>query len=94
MIQRLSGGSAGVKVLAEPFDMALPSFMQHLRVLERSGLVESVKIGRIRTYNIKPKRLAIAKNWLAEQQTLWETRLEQFDNYAKELQEKHNDTTS
>lgn len=68
--------------------MALPSFVQHLRLLEESGLVQSVKEGRVRTYRIAPKRLQLAEGWLARQRTLWERRLDQLDAYALALKEK------
>jgi DNA-binding transcriptional ArsR family regulator len=74
--------------LAEPFDMALPSFVQHLRVLEDSGLVRSRKTGRVRMYQLVPRRLQVAEHWLARQRTLWERRLDQFDAYITKLNEK------
>jgi DNA-binding transcriptional ArsR family regulator len=77
-----------VSELAEPFDMALPSFVQHLRVLEGSGLVHSRKTGRVRTYQLAPKRLRLAENWLARQRDFWERRLNQLDAYLLELKEK------
>ena len=60
VLERLSKSSASVSELAMPFDMALPSFVQHLRVLESSGLVRSTKTGRVRTYELVPKRLKLA----------------------------------
>jgi DNA-binding transcriptional ArsR family regulator len=88
VVERLSRSPASVSELAAPFDMALPSFVQHLRLLERSGLVQSVKEGRVRTYRITPKRLQLAEGWLARQRTLWERRLDQLDAYALALKEK------
>jgi DNA-binding transcriptional ArsR family regulator len=75
-----------VSELAEPFDMALPSFVQHLRVLEDSGLVRSKKAGRVRTYRLVPGRFRAAEGWLAKQRTLWERRLDQFDEYVTKLE--------
>ena len=77
-----------VSELARPFDMALPSFVEHLRVLEGCGLVRSRKSGRVRTYQIAPKRLRLAEDWLSRQRTLWERRLDQLDAYLLALKEK------
>ena len=68
--------------------MQLPSFVQHLSVLERSRLVKSKKRGRVRTYEIAPERLEVAENWLAEQRQAWEARLDRFDAYVKHLKDK------
>jgi DNA-binding transcriptional ArsR family regulator len=88
VLHRLSLGPAPVSELAQPFSMALPSFMQHLTVLEKSGLVRSRKTGRVRTYKIQPKRLEAAEDWMAEQRSLWERRLDQLDEVLKELKER------
>src|SRR5690625_5144733 len=89
VLERLSSRPASVSELAEPFDMALPSFLQHLKVLERSGLVNSHKKGRVRTYRLAPKRLKIAEDWLTKQRTLWERRLDQLDQYLIDLKEEN-----
>jgi len=81
VLERLSRSPASVSELAEPFGMALPSFVQHLRVLEGSGLVRSSKVGRVRTFQLAPKRLKLAEDWLAQQRSLWERRLDQLDDY-------------
>ena len=88
VVQRLSHGPASVSELAAPFDMALPSFMQHLRVLEESGLVRSRKAGRVRTCEIKPKRLATAETWISRQRAVWEARFDRLDAYLDELKAK------
>jgi DNA-binding transcriptional ArsR family regulator len=88
VVERLGRSPASVSDLAEPFDMALPSFVQHLRVLEDSGLVRSRKTGRVRMYQLVPRRLQVAEHWLARQRTLWERRLDQFDAYITKLNEK------
>ncbi|MGC4067291.1 MAG: metalloregulator ArsR/SmtB family transcription factor [Polyangiaceae bacterium] len=85
VLQRLSGGAVTVTELAEPFDMALPSFLQHLRMLERSGLVRSRKEGRVRTYRLSPQPLRMAEQWLGAQRTLWESRLDGLDGYLSTL---------
>ena len=71
--------------LAEPFDMALPSFLQHLNVLEGCGLVRSEKSGRVRTYQVSPEPLRAAEGWMAEQRALWDRRLDQLDRYLEDL---------
>ena len=88
VLARLSRGPASVTELAAPFDMALPSFVQHLRVLETCGLVRSRKTGRVRTYRLVPERMQLAETWLAQQRTLWERRLDQLDDYLMELKER------
>jgi DNA-binding transcriptional ArsR family regulator len=88
VLRRLSSGAAPVSELARPFDMALPSFTQHLNVLEDCGLVRSRKDGRVRTYQLAPQPLKVAERWMVEQRSLWERRLDQLDNYLLELKEK------
>jgi DNA-binding transcriptional ArsR family regulator len=77
-----------VTELARPFDMALPSFTQHLAVLERCGLVRSRKTGRVRTYHLVPKPLQAVESWMTAQRNLWERRLDQLDAYLLTLKEK------
>lgn len=88
VVERLSSGPAAVKELASPFAMALPSFTQHLGVLEKSGLVRSEKRGRVRTYYLVPKRLKAAESWLETNRRMWKKRLDQLDNYLLTLKEK------
>jgi DNA-binding transcriptional ArsR family regulator len=88
VVERLNRSPASVSELAQPFDMALPSFIEHLKILEGCGLVRSEKSGRVRTYELAPEPLKLAENWLAEQRTLWERRLDQFDDYVLKLKEK------
>lgn len=73
--------------------MALPSFMQHLRVLEESGLVKTRKQGRVRTAQINPANLKRAARWLEQQRELWEKRLDQLDAYLTSIEE-HDDPTT
>jgi DNA-binding transcriptional ArsR family regulator len=87
VLERLGRGPASVGDLAKPFEMALPSFLQHLRMLETAGLVQSEKVGRVRTYRLVPERLKLAEDWLARQRRLWETRLDQLDDLLKTLKE-------
>jgi DNA-binding transcriptional ArsR family regulator len=87
VLEQLSVGPASVSELAAPFDMKLPSFVQHLSVLEQTRLVKSKKRGRVRTYEIVPERFKVAEDWLSEQRRLWEARLDRFDKYVKQLKE-------
>ncbi|MEQ1520071.1 MAG: metalloregulator ArsR/SmtB family transcription factor [Aestuariivirga sp.] len=88
VLERLSRSPASVSELAAPFDMALPSFVQHMGILEECGLVQSRKSGRVRTYEIIPKRLKLAEDWMIRQRALWEKRLDQLDTYLITLKEK------
>jgi DNA-binding transcriptional ArsR family regulator len=86
MIARLTRGPASVSELAEPFDMSLPAVVQHLQVLESSGLVTSEKVGRVRTCRIEPKAMMSAEDWISSQRASWEARLDRLGEYLKELQ--------
>jgi DNA-binding transcriptional ArsR family regulator len=88
VLEQLSAGPATVSELAAPFDMKLPSFVQHLSVLEQSRLVKSQKRGRVRTYEIAPERFKVVEDWLTARRRLWEARLDQFDQYVTQLKEK------
>ena len=88
VLEQLSVGPATVSELAAWFDMKLPSFVQHLSVLERSRLVTSEKRGRVRTYEIVPQRLEVAEDWLNERRRQWESRFDRFDEYVKQLKDK------
>lgn len=87
VLEQLFVGPATVSELAAPFEMKLPSFVQHLSVLEQSKLVKSKKEGRVRTYEIAPERFQVAEAWLSEQRQVWEARLDRFDKYVKQLKE-------
>lgn len=82
VVARLSRGPASVGELAGAHDMALPSFMKHLAVLEECGVVRSKKQGRVRTYQLKPKALRTAESWLGQQRTVWD--LQQLKSTAEE----------
>lgn len=88
VLEHLSGGPATVTELAEPFDMQLPSFVQHLSLLEQSRLVKSKKRGRVRTYEIAPERFKVVEDWLTARRQQWEERLNRFDEYVKQLKDK------
>ena len=80
VVQRLSISPASASELAKPFAMALPSFMQHMGVLEQAAIVSSHKQGRVRTYQLSPGALQLASAWLAEFRNHWERRLDQLDH--------------
>lgn len=88
MIECLTRGPASVSELARPARMSLPSVVQHLQLLERSGLVASRKVGRVRTFRIEPEQLNAAQAWLAEQRAQWEARLDRLDAFLEESEEK------
>lgn len=79
VVEQLARGPASVSELARPFAMAMPSFLQHLKVLEESGLVATEKVGRVRTCTLRTEPLAAAGHWLDAQRNLWTTRLDQLD---------------
>ena len=88
VLEQLSVGPATVSELAAPFDMQLPSFVQHLSVLEQSRLVRSKKRGRVRTYEIAPERFKVVEDWLTARRQVWEARLNRFDQYVTQLKKK------
>jgi DNA-binding transcriptional ArsR family regulator len=84
MVERLSRGPASVSELARPLAMSLPAVLQHLQVLETSGLVRTQKIGRTRTCTIEPVALTLAEQWIGARRTLWERRLDRLGEYLDE----------
>ena len=91
MLARLSQGPASVSELARPLPISLPAVLQHLQLLEASGLVRSEKKGRVRTCRIEPEALARAESWIAEQRALWEGRLDRLEDYIATLKEETDD---
>ena len=85
VLARLSAGPVTASELAEPFDMALPSFLEHLRKLEDGGLIETRKEGRVRWCALKPGALAPARDWMEEQRALWTARLDNLEDYLARL---------
>lgn len=81
IVERLSRGPASVSQLAQPLAMSLPAVMQHLQVLEASGLVRSGKSGRVRTCRIEPAALRTAGDWIARRRSIWEARLDRLGDY-------------
>ena len=84
MVDRLTYGPASVSELARPLAMSLPAVVQHLHVLERSGLVRSEKVGRIRTCTVEPAALRAAEGWIAARRTAWERSLDRLGEYLAE----------
>lgn len=87
VVERLGHGPAATSELAARFEMALPSFIQHLDVLEGAGIVRSEKRGRVRTYDLLPEALSVMDTWMAAQRRTWEARLDQLDAYVRQLHE-------
>jgi DNA-binding transcriptional ArsR family regulator len=81
MLARLCRGPASVSELAKPLAMSLPAVVQHLQVLEGSGLVRSQKIGRVRSCRIEPSALRTAERWISERRTLWERHFDRLGEY-------------
>ena len=90
MVERLSLGPASVSELAQPIAMSLPSVMQHLQILENSGLVRSEKIGRVRTCRVEPTALQAVERWVDERRMSWERRLDRLGDYLATLPQDSN----
>ena len=88
MVERLSKGPASVSELAAPLTMSLPAVVQHLHVLEHSGLVVTEKLGRVRTCRLQLKTLCTAERWIKERQQVWEQRLDRLGDYLDEQAEQ------
>lgn len=88
VVERLMGGERSVSELAEPFGMALPSVMQHLRVLEEAGLITTRKRGRVRTVRVETARLTEMSGWLDRQRAVWEARLDRLDAHVLAMKEQ------
>ncbi len=88
IVGALGSGPASVTSLAAPFSMALPSFMKHLAVLERSGVIRSSKVGRVRTCELRPKAFTPAEQWLAGQRAMWEARSDRLSAFAEKLHQE------
>jgi DNA-binding transcriptional ArsR family regulator len=82
VLGRLGEGPASIGELAQPFDMALPSFMKHIRLLEDSGWIRTEKRGRVRTCAIEKRQFEVAEGWLAEQRALWEDRTDRLEHFV------------
>jgi DNA-binding transcriptional ArsR family regulator len=88
IVERLSRGPTSVSELAQPLAMSLPAVIQHLQVLEASGLVSSEKVGRVRTCHLEPRALRVAEQWIAERRRSWEQRLDRLGDYLAEQDDR------
>lgn len=88
MVERLSRGPASVSELAQPLAMSLPAVVQHLQVLEASGLIRTEKVGRVRTCRIDGKALRTAEKWILERRHAWERKLDRLGEYLAEHPEE------
>jgi DNA-binding transcriptional ArsR family regulator len=91
ILARLARGPASVTDLAAPFDMALPTFLAHLKRLEEGGLIETAKQGRVRSCALVPAAFAPVQTWLDDQRAQWEGRLDRLDDYVRKLMKERND---
>lgn len=82
VLDRLGRGPASISELAGPFDMALPSFMKHVRLLEQSGWIRTHKVGRVRTCTVDRSSFAAVEGWLAEQHDIWEARTDRLEQFV------------
>jgi DNA-binding transcriptional ArsR family regulator len=89
MVDRLTRAPASVSELAEPFDMTLAAVVQHLKVLEESGLVRTEKVGRVRTCRIEPNVLTAAEDWFAKRRALWESRLDRLGDLLADRKKRN-----
>ncbi len=78
MVEKLSHGAVSVSSLAKPLDITLAAVVQHMQVLERSGLIRTTKVGRVRTCRIEPKGFTVVERWIEERRSLWERRLDRL----------------
>jgi len=91
IVERLCRGPASVSELAEPLDMSLPAVIQHLQVLESSGLVRSEKAGRVRTCRLQRAALQSAEKWLNARRAMWERKLDRLGDYLEQQARNHDD---
>ncbi len=90
IVERLAREPASVSALARPLAMSLPAVMQHLAVLEASGLVRSEKSGRVRMCRVEPEALSLAERWINDRRTEWENRLDRLGDYLANLAKEGN----
>ena len=88
IVEKLSEGPISVSRLAEPLDITLAAVVQHLQVLEESGLVQTVKVGRVRTCRIEPAGLSAAEKWIGDRRSMWECRFDRLGDLLAEPDEK------
>lgn len=91
MVERLSSGPASVKELAEPLEMALPSVLKHLKVLEEGGIVISEKLGRVRTYRLDPTKISSIDSWVEDRKAAWNRSFDRLGNFLIESSDENSD---
>jgi DNA-binding transcriptional ArsR family regulator len=84
IMEKLSAGPISVSQLAKPLDITLAAVVQHLQILEDSGLVQTEKVGRVRTCRIEPAGLSAAEQWIADRRSMWERRLDRLGDLLAE----------
>jgi len=89
IVGRLCDGPKSIGELSEPFEMALPSLLKHVRVLEQSGLISSVKVGRVRTCRIEPHALRATELWIHQHISAWEERLDRMEAHIERMKRKN-----
>jgi DNA-binding transcriptional ArsR family regulator len=87
VLRKLGDGPASVSELSEPFDMALPPFMKHIRTLENAGLITTRKQGRVRTCELNPETYAAVEQWLHDQRRRWASRYRKLDSLLEQLKD-------
>ena len=85
MIEQLTRGPASVSELAQPLSMSLPAVVQHLQMLEASGLIASEKLGRVRTCRVNPEALSLAEQWINQRRLEWISRLDRLGRYLETI---------
>ena len=88
VLGRLGAGPASIGELAEPFDMALPSFMKHIRYLENTGWITTRKSGRVRTCTLEKKSFDVLESWLSDQRRIWEDRTDRLEHFVTTSHDK------
>ena len=88
IVSRLCDGPKSISELSEPFEMAMPSLLKHVRVLEESGLVSSQKVGRVRTCKIEPHALHATEAWIRQHISVWEKRLDRLEAHIERMKRK------
>jgi len=88
IVEKLSEGPTSVSRLAAPLDITLAAVVQHLQVLEESGLIQTEKVGRVRTCRIEPAGLSVAARWIGDRRSIWERRLDRLGDLLAEPDEK------
>jgi DNA-binding transcriptional ArsR family regulator len=84
IVEKLGNGPASVSHLAEPLGITLAAVVQHLQVLEESGLVKTEKLGRVRTCRLEPAGLSAAAQWIGDRRSMWERQLDRLGDFLKE----------